>query len=92
MENFPEEGFFVIWRSIKEWKHFKDVNTCYVFIFHLLLNARHKDGYTKTGIYLKRGQVLTSINRIIRESDNYFSVQNIRTILNKLENFRDYTL
>lgn len=56
------EGYIAIHRKIQHWEWYQNANTMRVF-FHLLLNARHKDGYYQ-GHALKRGDVFTSPYKI----------------------------
>lgn len=57
-------GWIRLYRKMTEWHWYGLPNMMAVFI-HLLLTANHKDGYS-FGVEIKRGQVLTSEDGIMR--------------------------
>lgn len=76
MEN---TGFVTLHRKIKNWEWYQDSLSVHLFI-HLLLSANHKDNKWQ-GIIVKRGQLITGINKL--SSDTGISKQSIRTRLDK---------
>lgn len=62
--NQTELGWIRLYRKMTEWRWYGLPNMMAVFI-HLLLTANHKDGYS-FGVEIKRGQVLTSEDGIMR--------------------------
>ena len=74
-------GYILIHRKLQNWQWYKDSNTLHLFI-DLLLDANYED--SKIGFeVIKRGQVLTSLNRM--HENTGLSFQQIRTSLSKLE-------
>ena len=73
-------GFVKIYRSMLDWEWFDDSNTVHLFLY-LLLKANHKEKNWR-GIAIKRGQLLTSINKL--KIATHQSVQQTRTSLQKL--------
>lgn len=57
-------GWIRLHRKMTDWRYYGLPNMMAVFI-HLLLTANHKDGYS-FGVEIKRGQVLTSEDGIMR--------------------------
>jgi hypothetical protein len=53
------EGWIKLHRKIVEWKFFKNSEVYHVFSTLVLL-ANHKEGYTKDGTKIMRGQLMTS--------------------------------
>lgn len=53
------EGWIKLHRQIVEWKYFKNSEIYHVFSAMVLL-ANHKDGFTKDGTRVLRGQLMTS--------------------------------
>ncbi len=80
-------GWIKLHRKLKHWEWFKDVPTCYLFIY-LLMEAEYEDIKEK-GIIIKRGQLKTSFRKIVSETG--LSIQQIRTSLNKLKSTHDIT-
>lgn len=74
-------GWIKLHRSLLDWEWYGDINTKVVFI-HLLLIANHKDNKWR-GIEIKRGQRLTSISGLAKETG--LSVKNIRTAIKHLK-------
>ncbi len=70
-----------------EWEWYTDINTKSVFL-HLLLMANHKDAKWR-GILVKRGQRLTSLDSLSRETG--LSVSKIRTAIKKLKSTGELT-
>ncbi|ROS85195.1 hypothetical protein EEK90_03365 [Muribaculaceae bacterium Isolate-036 (Harlan)] len=62
--NPNEIGWIRLYRKMTEWRWYGLPNMMAVFI-HLLLTANHKDGYS-FGVEIKRGQVMTSEDGIMR--------------------------
>lgn len=74
-------GFILIHRKLLKWQWYKDSNTLHLFI-DLLLDANYEE--SKVGFeIIKRGQCLTSLNRI--HENTGLTYQQIRTSLSKLE-------
>jgi len=74
-------GFIKMHRKVIEWEWFQKPNHFHVFTY-LLLMAQHKD-IKWQGIVIKKGQLLTSRNRIM--ADTGLTAQNIRTVLHSLK-------
>lgn len=68
-------------RCMQDWRWYKDVNTKSLFI-HLLLIANHTPKNWKD-ITVKRGQKVTSVNRLSEETG--ISIRGIRTCIQRLE-------
>lgn len=62
--NPNEVGWIRLYRKMTEWRWYGVPNMMAVFI-HLLLTANHRDGFS-FGVEIKRGQVLTSEDGIMR--------------------------
>jgi DNA-binding transcriptional MerR regulator len=75
-------GWIKIHRKFLEWQWFEKTEAVHLFIY-LLLKANHKD-LEWQGITIKRGQFVTSSNKI--SIDTGISIQAIRTLLKKFEN------
>lgn len=74
-------GYILIHRKLQQWQWYKDSNTLHLFI-DLLLDANYED--SKVGFeIIKRGQVITSLNRL--HDNTGLTYQQIRTSLSKLE-------
>ncbi|MBR9845289.1 MAG: hypothetical protein GYB35_03865 [Algicola sp.] len=74
-------GFVMLHRDIIDWEWYQSQETTRVFI-HLILRANYKDKKWQ-GITIKRGQLVTSNNRLSAELS--LSIQQTRTALKKLE-------
>ncbi len=74
-------GWVKLHRKITEWEWYSDVNTTRVFL-HLLVVANHKDKKWR-GIDIKRGQRLTSISALSKETN--LTIKNIRTAIKRLK-------
>ena len=74
-------GWIKLHRKLTEWEWYSDVNTSRVFL-HLLLVANHKDNQWR-GIHIKRGQRLTSLSGLAKETS--LTIKNIRTAIKKLK-------
>ena len=75
------DGYIMLYKKMAEWQWYKDGNTLRVFI-DLLLDANFED--SKRGLIdIKRGQCLTSLNRIQERTG--LTCKQIRTALSKLE-------
>ena len=74
-------GWIKLHRSLLDWEWYDDINTKVLFI-HLLLVANHKDNQWR-GIDIKRGQRLTSISGLAKETG--LSIKNIRTSIKRLK-------
>lgn len=75
-------GYISIWRRIKDWKYYQDSESFHLWV-HILLSANHKDNYVNC-ILVKRGQLLTSIDSLSRETK--VNRSKVRRILKKLKN------
>jgi len=73
-------GWIKIHRQLLEWEWYDDVNTKCLFL-HCLLRANHSDTEWR-GHNIKRGQFLTSVDTLTRETG--LTVSQIRTSLKKL--------
>lgn len=73
-------GWIKLHRSIVDWEWYDDINTTRLFI-HLLLVANHSAQKWR-GITIDRGQKLTSLERLSKETG--LSVSKIRTSIKKL--------
>ncbi len=78
-------GWIKLHRSMLDWEWYTDINVCRLFT-HMLLKANHKDNNWR-GILIKRGQTLTSLNKL--ESETGLSKSQIRTAIKKLISTRE---
>jgi hypothetical protein len=81
-------GWIKIHRQILDWEWYSDNNAFRVFM-HLILKANHKEKRYK-GIELNCGSVITS--RDILSLETGLSVQQIRTVLDKLKSTNEITI
>ena len=81
MRNFSDEEFLKLFRKLVYWEWYKDINTKVLFI-HCLIMANWKDGKWK-GISYKRGQFITSIANLAKETG--LTIQQTRTALEHLQ-------
>lgn len=82
------EGWIKLHRKMIEWEWYDDINTKTLFL-HLLLTANHQDKKWR-GIEIKRGQKLTSLEHLAKET--HLTVQQVRTSLNKLKSTNEITI
>lgn len=82
-----ELGWVSVPRSALSWEWYREPYTKDVF-FHLYLIAQFK-AISFKGIYLQRGQVITSIRQIAIETG--ISVRSVRTALNHLKTTQEVT-
>lgn len=82
------EGWIKIHRKLVEWEWYRDNNVKIVFL-HLLLVANHTEQKWK-GITIERGQKLTSIENLAKETN--LTPQQVRTALNKLKSTSEITI
>lgn len=82
------EGWISLYRKFVEWEWYKNTNVKTVFL-HLLLMANHENKKWQ-GIEIKKGQRLTSIENIAKETN--LSEQNVRTALKKLKSTGEITI
>ena len=75
------EGWVQLHRGITEWEWYSDINVCRLFI-HLLMKANHRD-IKWQGKLIKRGESLTSLNTLSRETG--LTVKQVRVALDKLK-------
>lgn len=80
-------GYIKLFRQMAEWEWYKDSNTKAVFL-HLLLMANHTAKRWR-GIEIKRGQHITSIERLADETG--LTEQNVRTAINHLKSTHELT-
>lgn len=78
-------GWVKFHRAMLDWEWYSDINVCRLFT-HMILKANHKDNKWR-GILIKRGQTLTSLNRL--ESETGLSKSQIRTAVKKLISTRE---
>lgn len=74
-------GFAKIPNDLTEWAWFNDNNTLAVYI-RLILGAAWRDREYKN-VYLKRGQIVTTIPQIAEQSN--LTVQQVRTVIDRLK-------
>lgn len=79
------QGWICVHRKLLEWEWFDDHNTFRLFMY-FMLKANHQDKNWK-GILIKRGQHLTSLDKIVAGSG--LSKSQIRTAINKLKSTRE---
>lgn len=77
---YGDNEYIKLFRKMVNWEWYTDVNTKVLFL-HCLLRANWKDGSWK-GIAYKRGQFITSLNTLARETG--LSIKMVRTALNHL--------
>ena len=82
------EGFVKTYRSILNWRWYKDANTFRLF-FHLILTANYEQGYFE-GRTINRGQRVVSVKKLSEELK--ISIQSIRTAINHLKSTREITI
>lgn len=75
------QGWICVHRKLLDWEWFDDHNTFRLFMY-LMLKANHQDKNWK-GITIKRGQHLTSLDKIVAGSG--LTKSQIRTSINKLK-------
>lgn len=75
------QGWICVHRKLLDWEWFDDHNTFRLFMY-FMLKANHQDKKWK-GILIKRGQHLTSLDKIVLGSG--LSKSQIRTAINKLK-------
>jgi len=80
-------GWIKLHRQLLEWEWYDDTNTKCLFL-HCLLRANHNDTEWR-GHQIKRGQFLTSIDTLTRETG--LSVSQVRTSLKKLKSTNELT-
>lgn len=73
-------GFIALFRQFLKWEWFTDVNTCH-FMIYCLLRA-NKQAATWRGQKIKRGQFISSLNNMSKETG--LTISQIRTCINKL--------
>jgi len=81
------QGWIKLHRQLLDWEWYDDINTTRLFV-HLLLVANHDDKNWR-GIEIKRGQRLTSLDKLSKETG--LSVSQIRTCLKKLKSTSELT-
>ena len=74
-------GWIKLHRILLDWEWYTDVYTAHLFM-HLLLVANTEDK-AWMGIEVKRGELITSLNHLVRETG--VSKDRVRTILKRLE-------
>ena len=82
------EGWIKIHRKFVNWEWYDDINTKTVFL-HLLLSANYVNKNWK-GIEIKRGQKITSLNNLAKETN--LSIQEVRTSLKRLKSTHEITI
>ena len=82
-----KKAYVKIYRKLIDWEWYTDVNTSKLFV-HCLLRANWCEVDWK-GITLKRGQFITSLDILSRETG--LSVQEVRTALEHLESTGEIT-
>lgn len=81
--NSPDlhEGYIMVYRKMKDWGWYKDVNTFKLFM-HMLLIANHKSKEWR-GITIERGCFVSSTSQLALDSG--LSVQMVKTAIKHLE-------
>lgn len=82
-----KRGYIRLFRALKDWEWFTDINTCHLFIY-CLLRANHKDTDWR-GITIQRGSFITSLENLSIETG--LTKQQVRTALKKLELTQEIT-
>lgn len=80
-------GWIQLYRSLKDWEWFTDVNTSHLFVY-CLLRANHASTKWR-GIEIDRGQFLTSLDTLAKETG--LTVRQVRTALDKLKSTGELT-
>lgn len=83
-----ENGFIVLHRKFLKWEWFDDPFMVHLFVY-LLLKSNHDKGRWR-GIEVKRGQLITGINSL--KKDTRISAQTLRTCLTKLKSTGEITI
>jgi len=81
-------GWIKLHRKFTEWEWYQNSKMVHLFI-HLLVTANHTDK-TWQGIHIKRGQLLTGIKSL--NKDTKISIQSLRTCLSKLKITQEITI
>lgn len=76
-----KKGYVRLFRALKDWEWFTDVNVCHLFIY-CLLRANHSDTSWR-GINIQRGSFITSLKTL--SSETGLSTRQVRTALEKLK-------
>lgn len=84
-EDYQRDGFICLWRTMKNWEWFTDVNTAHLFVY-CLISANHKDKKYK-GTVIKRGSFVTSYSKISAETG--LSIKSVRTALKHLKRTKE---
>lgn len=79
------KGYIKLHRTILNWEWYKDTNTKILFI-HLLLNACF-DRCKFMGVYMKKGQYITSMSRL--SSDIGLTARQLRTSISRLQKTKE---
>jgi len=79
------EGFVTLQRRILDWEWYDNLPTKVLFI-HCLLKANHKDNNWR-GVFIKRGQFVTSTNTLANETG--LTIKQVRTALKNLEKTKE---
>lgn len=82
------KGYIKLHRTILNWEWYKDTNTKILFI-HLLLNACF-DRCKFMGVYMKRGQYITSMSRLSNELG--LTSRQLRTAISRLKKTKEIDL
>lgn len=78
---YKDNEFIKLYRKMLRWEWFTDPITCHFFVY-CLIKANWKDGSWR-GIAYKRGQFITSLNSLSKETG--LSLQQVRTAIKHLE-------
>ena len=82
-----DETYVKLYRKLRYWEWYDDVNTCHLFI-HCLLRAEWKAG-SWHGINYEAGQFITSLPSLVKETG--LSLQQVRTALDHLKSTGEIT-
>lgn len=82
------DGWIKSYRQMKDWEWYKKPGMFHLF-HHLLYNANHAKKAWQ-GIFVERGQLVTSRARLSTETG--ISIQSVRTCLNRLKSTSEITI
>ncbi len=80
-------GWYRTYRQLDEWEWYKTPHMVHIFI-HLLNKANYKDNQWE-GITVKRGQLVTSLEKLSEQTGK--SIQSVRTCINRLKSTGEIT-
>jgi hypothetical protein len=87
-KNCLVQGFIKIHRSMLDWEWYDDKNAKILFL-HLLLTANFEDKKWR-GVFVKRGQLITSIESLAKSTS--LSTKQVRLAIDKLKKTNEITI